>query len=237
MAEKLILHGADVNASAHDGTRPIHDAVENHKADMTRLLLSYGADPLLPTYAKRTALDNATSFEIVTLLHEYLRDLNGESEELPRLLKSSNNKRRTLRFRSSVATQENEQRTDSFFDTSELTETTEEGQNAIFYLKEIPQPKHIRLKLKENEMVKTWYLLSDVLARLKIPAATFPYLYPHVKVNGLPTSIFLKKIEQVPALNQFDFAALCGERELVEFVEADDEMCSILQLEGWTSHE
>ena len=36
--------------------RPIHDAVENDRLEMVRLLLSYGADPSLSTYAGRTPM-------------------------------------------------------------------------------------------------------------------------------------------------------------------------------------
>ena len=37
-------------------TRPIHDAAEGGHVDVLRVLLSYGADPLLATYSGNTAL-------------------------------------------------------------------------------------------------------------------------------------------------------------------------------------
>jgi ankyrin repeat protein len=41
--------------------RPIHDAVENDHLEMLRLLLSYGADPTLATYAGRSLIKIARS--------------------------------------------------------------------------------------------------------------------------------------------------------------------------------
>lgn len=41
--------------------RPIHDAVENDHLEMLRLLLSYGADPTLSTYAGKSLLKIAHS--------------------------------------------------------------------------------------------------------------------------------------------------------------------------------
>lgn len=48
--------------------RPIHDAVENDRLEMVRLLLSYGADPTISTYAGRTPLKIARTERMKYLL-------------------------------------------------------------------------------------------------------------------------------------------------------------------------
>ncbi|XP_058010659.1 BCL-6 corepressor-like protein 1 isoform X1 [Ahaetulla prasina] len=59
--QTLLEHGANVNCSAQDGTRPVHDAVANDNLKILWLLLSYGADPTLATYSGQTALKLANS--------------------------------------------------------------------------------------------------------------------------------------------------------------------------------
>uniref|UniRef100_A0A5F8G5Z3 BCL6 corepressor like 1 n=1 Tax=Monodelphis domestica TaxID=13616 RepID=A0A5F8G5Z3_MONDO len=66
----LLEHGANVNCSAQDGTRPVHDAVVNDNLETIWLLLSYGADPTLATYSGQTAMKLASSDAMKTFLSE-----------------------------------------------------------------------------------------------------------------------------------------------------------------------
>ncbi|XP_023381260.1 BCL-6 corepressor-like protein 1 isoform X2 [Pteropus vampyrus] len=66
----LLEHGANVNCSAQDGTRPVHDAVVNDNLETIWLLLSYGADPTLATYSGQTAMKLASSDTMKRFLSE-----------------------------------------------------------------------------------------------------------------------------------------------------------------------
>lgn len=57
--------------------RPLHEAVENGFVEIVRLLLSYGADPLLATYSGLTPLSLAIDDATVELLQEHLADVQG----------------------------------------------------------------------------------------------------------------------------------------------------------------
>lgn len=59
--------------------RPLHEAVENGFVEIIRLLLSYGADPKLATYAGLTPLSLATDEATKTFLLNYMDDLDGKS--------------------------------------------------------------------------------------------------------------------------------------------------------------
>lgn len=48
--------------------RPIHDAVDNNRMEIVRLLLSCGADPTISTYSGRTPLKLARSEAMKTFL-------------------------------------------------------------------------------------------------------------------------------------------------------------------------
>lgn len=58
--------------------RPLHEAVENGFVEIVRLLLSYGADPLLATYSGLTPLSLAIDDGTVSLLQEHLADIQGK---------------------------------------------------------------------------------------------------------------------------------------------------------------
>lgn len=59
--------------------RPLHEAVENGFVEIVRLLLSYGADPLLATYSGLTPLSLAIDEATVTLLKNHLADVQGKA--------------------------------------------------------------------------------------------------------------------------------------------------------------
>jgi len=58
--------------------RPLHEAAENGFTELIRLLLSYGADPLLATYSGYTPLSLTTDDEARRLLQQHLSDVQGQ---------------------------------------------------------------------------------------------------------------------------------------------------------------
>ncbi|XP_026530489.1 BCL-6 corepressor-like protein 1 [Notechis scutatus] len=81
--QTLLEHGANVNCSAQEGTRPVHDAVANDNLKILWLLLSYGADPTLATYSGQTALKLANSDVMKNYLTDHLLDLQGRPDGDP----------------------------------------------------------------------------------------------------------------------------------------------------------
>lgn len=59
--------------------RPLHEAAENGATELVRLLLSYGADPLLATYSGQTPLMLAVDTEANTILEQHLADIQGRT--------------------------------------------------------------------------------------------------------------------------------------------------------------
>lgn len=57
--------------------RPLHEAAENGATELVRLLLSYGADPLLATYSGQTPLMLAIDTEANSILEQHLADVQG----------------------------------------------------------------------------------------------------------------------------------------------------------------
>jgi ankyrin repeat protein len=71
VAQILIAHGADVNASQAEDFTPLQAAAANGQAEMVRLLLDHGADPSARTKDGRSALDMAQALghaEVVEIL-------------------------------------------------------------------------------------------------------------------------------------------------------------------------
>lgn len=60
--------------------RPLHEACENSHVEVIRLLLSYGADPLLGTYAGQTP-EELTEGPAATLLRLHIADVQGMAVE------------------------------------------------------------------------------------------------------------------------------------------------------------
>lgn len=59
IAEALLRHGAQVNATQADGFSPLHGAAQNGQVEMIALLLAHGADPHARTTGGQTPLDIA----------------------------------------------------------------------------------------------------------------------------------------------------------------------------------
>merc|ERR1719341_121908 len=62
--------------------RPLHEAVENGHGELARLLLSFGADPALTTYAGQTVAALAEESHCKPLIEGYLADLKGTKGEM-----------------------------------------------------------------------------------------------------------------------------------------------------------
>jgi len=59
--------------------RPLHEAAENGATELVRLLLSYGADPLLATYSGQTPLMLAVDTDANVILEQHLADIQGRT--------------------------------------------------------------------------------------------------------------------------------------------------------------
>lgn len=79
LPQVLCAHGAHVNAPGYKGMRPLHEAVENGHGELARLLLAYGADPALTTYAGQTCLALCADTQTLELMEGYLADLKGRT--------------------------------------------------------------------------------------------------------------------------------------------------------------
>ncbi|KAJ8276453.1 hypothetical protein COCON_G00082050 [Conger conger] len=157
----LLDHGADVNCSAQDGTRPIHDAVVNDNLYVVWMLLNHGADPTLATYSGQTALKLAQSGSMKKFLMEteekacwdFLLSLPNEEEA-----KDEGRKER-------------EERT--------------EGDCFLFEFSAEPLLPCYHIQVSLTQGFCNWFLLSDVLRRLKMSARIFRARYPHFEVVGI----------------------------------------------------
>ncbi|KAG5843583.1 hypothetical protein ANANG_G00152430 [Anguilla anguilla] len=178
----LLDHGADVNCSAQDGTRPIHDAVVNDNMTVVWMLLNHGADPTLATYSGQTALKLAQSNSMKKFLMEYFADLEGRDEQDPGLCWD---------FYSSAVFESEEKACWDFLlslpNEEEAKETEERTEGDCFLFEFSAEPLlpcyHIQVSLTQGFC--NWFLLSDVLRRLKMSTRIFRARYPHFEVVGI----------------------------------------------------
>ena len=61
--------------------RPFHEAIENGHIELARLLLAYGADSSLATYAGQHCTALATDSQTDKFLKDFLADLKGKKAE------------------------------------------------------------------------------------------------------------------------------------------------------------
>ncbi|XP_067313441.1 BCL-6 corepressor-like protein 1 [Pseudorasbora parva] len=196
IVQVLLKHGADVNCSAQDGTRPIHDAVAADNLAAVWMLLNHGADPTLATYSGQTAVKLAQSPGMKTFLKEYFTDLEGRTDQDPSLQWDF--------YSSSVFETEQEPCWDFL-----LSQPEEEGGDILsepvkerdadtdcllfeFSSEPLLPCYHVQVSLTQGFC--NWFLMADVLKRLKMSARIFRARYPHFEVVSIAQAELWKQI-------------------------------------------
>ncbi|CAI9602334.1 unnamed protein product [Staurois parvus] len=185
----LLDNGANVNCSAQDGTRPIHDAVVNDNIETVWLLLSYGADPTLATYSGQTPMKLASSEAMRTFLGDYLSDLRGRTDGDPRASWDF--------YSSSILDAKDEVFHDVLLDPSE-TSKKEEGEkdeedNFLFEFSDAPLIPCYNLQVSLTAGPGNWFLISDVLKKLKLSSRIFQARYPHFEIASMQKKEFTRQ--------------------------------------------
>ncbi|KAM4696714.1 BCL-6 corepressor-like protein 1 isoform 2-T2 [Rhinophrynus dorsalis] len=189
----LLDNGANVNCSAQDGTRPIHDAVVNDNLETVWLLLSYGADPTLATYSGQTPMKLANSEVMRTFLTDYLSDLRGRADGDPRASWDF--------YSSSVLGGKDEVGHDLLLDLSKISE--EEGENGgkedlednfLFEFSDKPLLCCYNLHVSLTSGPSNWLLFSDVLKRLKLSSRIFQARFPHFEIASMQKKEFTRQV-------------------------------------------
>ncbi|XP_026103958.1 BCL-6 corepressor-like protein 1 [Carassius auratus] len=192
----LLKHGADVNCSAQDGTRPIHDAVAADNLAAVWMLLNHGADPTLATYSGQTAIKLAQSPGMKTFLKEYFTDLEGRTEQDPSLQWDF--------YSSSVFEGEQEPCWDFLLSQPEeesgdnLSEQVKERDTdtdcLLFEFSSDPLLPCYHVQVSLTQGFCNWFLLADVLKRLKMSARIFRARYPQFEVVSIAQAELWKQV-------------------------------------------
>ncbi|XP_068106078.1 BCL-6 corepressor-like protein 1 isoform X2 [Hyperolius riggenbachi] len=225
----LLDNGANVNCSAQDGTRPIHDAVVNDNLETVWLLLSYGADPTLATYSGQTPLKLANSDPMRTFLTDYLSDLRGRTDGDPRtswdfyssaILDAKDEvSHDVLLFPTDASTQEKDG------DNEE-----EEEDNFLFEFSDTPLIPCYNLQVSLSTGPGNWFLISDVLKRLKLSSRIFQARYPHFEIASMQKKAFTHQVFSSQILTPSEGADLWPQDsgETVELIRYDPELMRLL---------
>ncbi|XP_041653789.1 BCL-6 corepressor-like protein 1 isoform X2 [Cheilinus undulatus] len=195
IVQMLLKYGADVNCSAQDGTRPLHDAVASDNLSIVWLLLNHGADPTLATYSGHTPVKLAHSQSMKTFLTEYFTDLEGRKDQDPSL---------PWDFYSSSLFETDqepcwdyllsEQNQDQEEDTTGRTEPDSDKDFLLFEFSSEPLLPCYHVQVSLTQGFCNWFLLTDVLKRLKMSERIFRARYPHLEVVSLSHSELWKQV-------------------------------------------
>ncbi|XP_074505529.1 uncharacterized protein bcorl1 isoform X2 [Sebastes fasciatus] len=195
IVQMLLKHGADVNCSAQDGTRPLHDAVASDNLPIVWLLLNHGADPTLATYSGHTPVKLAHSPSMKTFLTDYFTDLEDRKERDP---SSPWDFYSTSLFETD---QEpcwdfllSEQNQDLEEDTTGKTEPDSDKDCLLFEFSSEPLLPCYHVQVSLTQGFCNWFLLTDVLKRLKMSARIFRARYPHLEVVSLSRAELWKQV-------------------------------------------
>ncbi|KAK6298379.1 hypothetical protein J4Q44_G00314340 [Coregonus suidteri] len=190
IVQVLLKHGADVNCSAQDGTRPIHDAVASDNLPEVWMLLNHGADPTLATYSGQTAVKLAQSPSMKTFLKEYFTDLEGRSDQDPSLPWDF--------YSSSVFENGQEACWDFLLSQREEDEGRMEGDSdrdcLMFEFSSEPLLPCYHVQVSLTQGFCNWFLLTDVLKRLKMSSRIFRARYPHLEVVSLARTELCRQV-------------------------------------------
>ncbi|XP_069841870.1 BCL-6 corepressor-like protein 1 isoform X2 [Dendropsophus ebraccatus] len=225
----LLKNGANVNCSAQDGTRPIHDAVVNDNLETVWLLLSYGADPTLATYSGQTPMKLASSEAMRTFLSDYLSDLRGRCDGDPRASWDF--------YSSSVLDPKDELGHALLLDAAETCEEEEEEEGKktqeddfLFEFSEKPLISCYNLHVTLTSGPNNWFLVSDVLKRLKLSSRIFQARYPNFEIASMQKKEFTRQVFSSQIMTPAEGTDLwpqdCG--EMVELVKYEPELIRLL---------
>ncbi|XP_067903676.1 BCL-6 corepressor-like protein 1 isoform X2 [Heterodontus francisci] len=220
---RLLEHGADVNCSAQDGTRPVHDAVVNDNLDVVHVLLSYGADPTLATYSGQTVLKMAHSEPMKQFLIEYFTDLRGRSEDDPAL--------RWEFYGSSACEQDKETVCNILANPPGLDEEGDEDTNYfVFEFSDKPLLTCYNIQASLSHGPCNWLVLSEVLRKLKMSVRIFQSRFPHFEIATITEVDFYKQVSTSQVhfqLGNLQFCSLDGRMSL-ELVRCVPELLDLI---------
>ncbi|KAK9518275.1 hypothetical protein VZT92_023586 [Zoarces viviparus] len=195
IVQMLLNHAADVNCSAQDGTRPLHDAVASDNLPIVWLLLNHGADPTLATYSGHTPVKLAHSPSMKTFLTEYFTDLEGRKEQdlgSPWDFYSSSlfetDQEPCWDFLLSEQNQDLEE------EATGKTEPDSDKDCLVFEFSSGPLLPCYHVQVSLTQGFCNWFLLTDVLKRLKMSARIFRARFPHLEVVSLSRAELLKQV-------------------------------------------
>uniref|UniRef100_A0A674IV46 BCL6 corepressor like 1 n=1 Tax=Terrapene triunguis TaxID=2587831 RepID=A0A674IV46_9SAUR len=235
----LLDHGANVNCSAQDGTRPVHDAVVNDNLETMWLLLSYGADPTLATYSGQTAMKLASSEVMKRFLSDYLSDLQGRADGDPRTAWDF--------YSSSVLEGKDGIGCDLLLNppgSSDQEEEEQESDSFMFEFSDKPLLPCYNLQVSVSRGPCNWFLFSDVLKRLKLSSRIFQARFPHFEIATLPKVEFQRQVSSSQLLAQEEVPESPeplpqGPAETVELVRYEPELLQLLgsavEFQAWSS--
>ncbi|XP_048073547.1 BCL-6 corepressor-like [Ursus arctos] len=226
IVQHLLKYGADVNCSTQDGTRPLHDAVENDHLEIVRLLLSYGADPTLATYSGRTIMQMTHSELMEIFLADYVNDLQGPSDD------------------EFIAPWE-------FYGSSLCEPDNKAGHNILanlpgpedqydedkansdvfeFEFSDSPLLPCYNIQVSVCQGARNWFLLSDVLKKLKMSSCIFRCSFPNLEIITITEAEFYRQVSASFLYScSKDLEAFNPEsQELVDLVEFTIELQTLL---------
>ncbi|XP_016071443.1 PREDICTED: BCL-6 corepressor-like protein 1 [Miniopterus natalensis] len=224
----LLEHGANVNCSAQDGTRPVHDAVVNDNLETIWLLLSYGADPTLATYSGQTAMKLASSDTMKRFLSDHLSDLQGRAEGDPGV---------SWDFYSSSVLEEKEGFACDLLHNPPGNSDHEgddgEKDDFMFELSDKPLLPCYNLQVSVSHGPCNWFLFTDVLKRLKLSSRIFQARFPHFEITTLPKAEFYRQVASSQLLTPAERPGAMdecppGSSETVELLRYEPEILRLL---------
>ncbi|KAM8893336.1 BCL-6 corepressor-like [Lycaon pictus] len=227
IAQHLLKYGADVNCSAQDGTRPLHDAVENDHLEIVRLLLSYGADPTLATYSGRTIMNMTHSELMKVFLADYFSDLRGHSDDefiAP------------WEFYGSSVCEPDEKAGHNVLANPPGPEDQDDEDKANnsdifeFEFSDSPLLPCYNIQVSVCQRARNWFLLSDVLKKLKMSSSIFRCNFPNIEIITISEAEFYRQVSA-------SFLYSCSKeleafnpesKELLDLVEFTNELQTLL---------